>query len=107
MPLINTARAMDSDRFRWRVAAAALQIAAEKINDPDPQQVALAQKVLDTPMQEQRTLTALCAVNPSISAKVKVDDATNTVDTEEVPDSDIIYAVNVSWPIVAKRSGAA
>jgi hypothetical protein len=106
MALINTARAMDSDRFRWRVTAAVLQVAADKVNSTDPVEKTYAQYILDNPMVEQRTFTALCAVNPGIAATVTVvDDDSNTVDTDSVPDEDIVQAVTGSWLTVARRHG--
>jgi hypothetical protein len=106
MALINTARAMDSDRFRWRVTAAVLQVASDKINSTDPVEKTYAQYILDNPMVEQRTFTALCAVNPAIASQVTVvDDDSNTVDTDAVPDEDLVQAVTDSWITVAQRYG--
>lgn len=102
MSLITTARALDDARFRWRVNAAALIAAAEKLDDADGVDQWYAEHVIDHPMEDQPTLVALVAANPAISSMVTVD-SFNTVNTEAVPDTDIQYVVNTVWNQAALR----
>ena len=102
MSLIATARAIDDPRFRWRVNAAALVTATTKVNDPDGPEQWFAEYVLDNPMVPNATLLGLVAANQVIAATVTVD-AFNTVNTEDVPDSDILYVVGEQWAKVATR----
>lgn len=102
MSLIATARALDDERFLWRVKAAALTTAAEKVNGPDALDQWYAEFILDHPMDDNKTLAALIACNAAIAATVTVD-AFNTVSTEAVTDSDILYVVGSVWSTAAAR----
>ena len=102
MSLIATARALDDQRFLWRVRAATLNLAVTKYNSADANDKGLAQEVLDQPMQQNRTLEALVANNVAVSAAV-VTDLNNTVNTEAVTDAQINTAVAQYWPAVAAR----
>lgn len=102
MSLIATARALDDKRFQWRVNAAVLQTATTKINEPDGVEQWYAEHVLDNPMADNRTMAAIVACNLAIAQAVTVD-SFNTVNTEAVLDSDILYVVGESWDTVAAR----
>lgn len=102
MSLIGTARALDDQRFLWRVRAATLNLAVTKYSSTNANDKALAQEVLDAPMQQNRTLEALVANNAAVSDAVIID-ANNTVNTETVTDAQINAAVAQYWPSVAAR----
>lgn len=102
MSLISTARALDDQRFLWRVNAAALVTAADKVDDADGVDQWFAEYVVDHPMQDQPTIAGLVASNVAIAANVAVD-AYNTVNTEAVTDSDILYVVGQVWHTAALR----
>jgi hypothetical protein len=102
MSLIGTARALDDDRFLWRVRAAALNAAVSKYSSTDANDKGFAQEILDSPMKQNATLEALVANNAAVSAAVVIDEA-NTVNTEGVTDTQITNAVTMYWPAVAAR----
>lgn len=102
MSLIGTARALDDDRFLWRVRAAMLNAAVAKYSSADANDKGFAQEILDAPMQRSATLEALVANNPAVSAAI-VTDGDNTVNTEGVTDAQITNAVTQYWPAVAAR----
>jgi len=102
MSLIATARALDDARFLWRVNAAALTTASTKVNEAEGVGQWYAEYVLDNPMAPNKTLAALVAANAAIASTVVVD-SFNTVNTEDVTDSDILYVVGTVWDLVAKR----
>lgn len=85
MTLLNTARALDDERFVWRVRAALLRVATDKINSADGREARYAQYVLQYPMHSVPIFESLCAADPQISAHVVVDEW-STVNTENVPD---------------------
>ena len=109
MALIDTARAMDDQRFRWRVMAALLMKAREEYaKTPTAATQAnwnMANHVLLNPMSEDPTMFALVAIDSAVSEAVTVD-ADDTVDTSKVPDTDIIRVVNAMWAPVAKNKHA-
>ncbi|WGH21369.1 hypothetical protein SEA_EMOTION_20 [Arthrobacter phage Emotion] len=86
MPLINTARAVDSQEFVWRVS-----VESRKLSD----------WVLDNPLVPIPRMTALVAANGTVSASVVVQDG--AVDTSQVDDYDITYVVDVKWETVARQ----
>lgn len=103
MALIDTARAMDDQRFTWRVMAAMLVKAKEeftKTANTNPWNFAV--HVLKNPMTEERTMFALVAIDATVSAAVAVSSA-DTVSTEGVEDGDIQRVVNAEWNTVAKK----
>jgi hypothetical protein len=102
MSLIATARAIDDARFVWRVNAALLSTAAAKVSEPEGASQWFAEYVLDNPMAENKTAIALVAVNGAIASTVVVD-SFNTVNTEGVSDSDILYVVATEWDKLAAR----
>lgn len=106
MALIDTARAMDDQRFRWRVMAAILvkaKIEFAKTPGSPPSNVwNFAAHMLAQPMSDERTMFAMVATDPAVSEAVVVSE-TSTVDTEAVLDADIQRAVNDSWATVARK----
>lgn len=102
MSLIATARALDDARFMWRVGAATITVAKDKLAQPEGAAKWFAEFALDNPMQRNQTMAALVATNPVIAGAVVVD-SFNTVNTEDVADSDILYVVDSSWDTVAAR----
>jgi hypothetical protein len=48
------------------------------------------------PLGDATMATAIVAANPAISSNITVDEF-NTVSTEGVPDSDIIYVIDQNW----------
>lgn len=102
MSLIGTARALDDQRFLWRVRASTLNLAVTKYSSTNANDKALAQEVLDNPMMQNKTLEALVANNAAVSDAVVID-ANNTVNTEAVTDAQINTAVAQYWPSVATR----
>ncbi|USL85072.1 hypothetical protein [Arthrobacter phage SWEP2] len=102
MSLIATARALDDPRFLWRVNAAAITVAAARVKETNSDAQVYAEYVLDNPMQQNLTLAALVACTPAVAAAIEVD-AFNTVSTEAVPDTDILYVVGEVWATVAAR----
>lgn len=102
MSLIATARALDDQRFLWRVRAATMNLAISKYNSADAKDKALAQEILDRPMSPQLTMEALVASHNPISAAI-VTDISNTVSTEDVTDAQITTAVALYWSAVAGR----
>jgi hypothetical protein len=102
MSLIATARALEDQRFLWRVRAATLELAITKYQSTTANDKALAQEILDMPMLQNRTMEALVACQDTISAAITVD-ANNTVNTEAVTDAMITSAVATYWTPVANR----
>lgn len=102
MSLITTARALDDTRFAWRVNAAVLVTAAEKVVGADSVGKRFALYVLDTPSAKNNMMLTLAATHPNISGKVVVDQY-NTVNTEGVVDEDILKVVTNNWDVVAAR----
>lgn len=100
MSLLNTARALDDARFVWRVKAAALTIAADKVTNSTGNEQGFASFILGTPMGDCPTLCALVAAAPDVAAAVTVDEF-NTVSTEAVTDQDIIDATGTFWSVAA------
>lgn len=103
MSLITTARAMDDQRFIWRVMAAMLIKAREefaKAANTNPWNFAV--HVLKNPMTEERTMFALVAVDQAVSNAVVVN-GDSAVNTEAVTDADIQRVVNAEWATVAKK----
>lgn len=101
MSFITTARAIDDDRFTWRVRAAAITVAARHINGEDGTAKAFAELIFQNPMSPNRPLEALVAANPAISETVTVDD-NGTVNTELVPDGDIEFVITDLWLTAAR-----
>lgn len=89
MNLIGTARALDDTRFKWRVRAALLQVAANYLNSEIDAEKTYASFVLQNPMQPVPILESLCAVNLSVMEHVMVDEY-NSVNTEAVPDDALL-----------------
>lgn len=102
MSLISTARALEDQRFLWRVRAAMLNLAVSKYTSADATDKELAREILDSPMQQNRTMEALVAQEAPIHAAV-ITDQFNTVNTEAVTDAQINAAVVKYWPSVAAR----
>lgn len=102
MSLLNTARALDDARFVWRVKAAALTIAADKISSAGGAGQAFASFILAAPMAENVTMNALVAASAPVAASVTVDEF-NTVSTEAVSDEDILAAVGANWDTLAAQ----
>lgn len=102
MGLLATARALDDQRFLWRVRAATLNLAVTKYGSTNANDKAFAQEILDTPMQQSRTIEALVANNATVSDAVIVD-TNNGVNTEGVTDAQINSAVTMYWASVASR----
>lgn len=102
MSLLNTARALDDARFVWRVKAATLTIAADKISSAEGAGQVFASQILSAPMADNDTMAALVAADGAVAAAVTVDEF-NTVSTEAVRDEDIIAAVTGHWDIVAAQ----
>lgn len=102
MALISTARALDDQRFVWRVRAAALAAAVTKYGSGTANEKVLAQNVLDYPMQQNATLEALVANSSAVNNAVVVS-ADNTVNTDGVTDAMITTAVGNFWAPVADR----
>lgn len=102
MSLLGTARALDDARFLWRVRAAMLSIAVTKYGSENTDEKSLAQEILDSPMQQNRTMEALVANDLSVGANIETDDM-NTVNTESVTDDEILTATLAYWPAVATR----
>lgn len=102
MSLIATARALDDQRFVWRVRAATLAAAVTKYTSTDADERALAQYTLDYPLQANPTMEALVANHGAINSAIVVD-ASNAVNTEAITDAMITQAIGVYWAPVAKR----
>jgi hypothetical protein len=79
-----------------------LSTAVTKYSSANADDKALAEHVLDNPMEPNRTMEALVAVKDTISAAVVADEY-NAVNTEAVTDAAIITAVGQYWASVAKR----
>lgn len=102
MSLIATARALDDQRFLWRVRAATMNLAITKYTSVEAKDKALAQEIMDKPMTPQPTMEALVASHAPIAAAI-ITDISNTVSTEGVTDEQIIAAVTIYWGPVATR----
>ncbi|ALY10571.1 hypothetical protein FDH86_gp036 [Arthrobacter phage Tank] len=96
MSLINTIRALDDPRFKWRVQGAMLLNAVTLIDDEDPNKQRHARAIVNNPLRDATFAVALVAANPAISSKVTVNEF-NTVNTEAVLDDEIQYTVNTNW----------
>lgn len=106
MSLIATARALDDQRFLWRVRAATLNLAVTKYSSAVANDKAFAQEILDNPMQQSRTIEALVANNNAVSDAIVID-ANSTVNSEGVTDAQINAAVAMYWGAVATRRAEA
>jgi hypothetical protein len=103
--LLKYARARDSQEFVWRVAAA-MTVQAQynyeaKPADQTVESLKLTDWVLENPLQPLAMMTAFAATHPPIAAKVKYEQG--TIDTADVLDEDIKYAVGTKWPLVAAK----
>lgn len=98
MSLIGTARALDDDRFKWRVRAALLTTAAQKRSSAKPIEIAFSANILQAPMRANNQLEALCATDPEVLKHVTVDEG-NFVNTEAVPDTALqaVADSNFTW----------
>lgn len=105
MSLIATARALDDARFLWRVNAAVLTVASNRVKEPDSVGRKMAARILDDPGQRSSTIAALVACDPAVSAAVEVDNH-NTVNTDTVTDQMILDVVGQVWDMVAARQAA-
>lgn len=105
MSLIGTARALDDQRFKWRVRAALLKIASIKKDSQLPAEIAYAKYLLQNPMVENAQLEALCATDIGVTEKVTVDQ-NNTVNTEGVADDTLIYVADVNFGWMAEQYAA-
>ena len=85
MTLLNTARALDDQRFIWRVRAALLRVATDKVTSTDELEARYAEYVLQYPMHPVPFFESLCAADPQIASHIVVDEW-STVNTEDVPD---------------------
>lgn len=102
--LINTARALDDQRFIWRVRAAMLEAASYHIRAGATEDTSVgmyARHILANPMGEDRRMEALCATDDAVAAAVTVDEW-STVNTEGVTDAQIEAAVAANWELAAK-----
>lgn len=101
MKLINTARALDDQNFRWRVAAAQLNTAAAKVgatgNDYN-----FAIRTLMDPQKVDPSMLGFVSVDSAVSDAVVVN-AEGTVSTDAVLDSDILRVVQARWSAVATK----
>ena len=104
MGLINIVRALEDDRFIWRVKGAVIQTAVAKMEDADPQFSAYAKAVLSNPLQDAGKAPAIVVANPAILDKVDVNEY-NTVSTERIEDNDILYVVNENWDVLSEGYG--
>lgn len=106
--LINTARALDDTRFLWRVRAAILITARNKLasGTSNANIKAYANAVMADPMAQDRQMEALVAADDTVADLVVVDEF-NTVSTEDVPDSVILTSVSNNWLTVANMRAAA
>lgn len=102
MSLIATARALDDDRFRWRVRAALLKTASVRRYSELPEEIAYANHILQNPMQENQKLEALCATDIGVTESVTVDEQ-NMVTTESVSDDTLMYVADVNFNWLAKQ----
>lgn len=102
--LINTARALDDQRFLWRVRAAMLEAATYHVRAGATEDTPIgmyARHVLANPMAEDRRMEALCATDDAVAAAVTVDEW-STVNTEAVTDAQIEAAVAANWEVAAQ-----
>ena len=104
MSFITTARALDDDRFAWRIRAAALTVAAGHVQEAPCPARTFAERILSAPMSPNRPLEALVAATPAISEAITVDDD-NTVHTNAVTDEAILTAVTTQWTTAARVLG--
>lgn len=102
MALLNTARALDDARFLWRVRAAMIITARNKIasGTSNANVRAYANAVIAEPMAEDRRMEALVAADDRIAQDVYVDEH-NTVETDAVTDATILTVVSECWLTVA------
>lgn len=102
--LIKTARALDDQRFLWRVRAAMLEAASYHVRagaTEDTSSGMYARHILANPMAQDRRMEALVATDDKVAAAVMVDEY-STVNTEYVTDEDINTAVAANWQIAAE-----
>lgn len=93
--LLKSYRAMDDDRFAWRVRDAMLVTAMSKLTDSDP----LALHVISNPQGHDTRMVAIVANDPNVRAGITVDEHSG-VTTEAVTDEAIQNAVNESWDTI-------
>lgn len=105
MSLIGTARALDDDRFLWRVRAALLTTAAKKRDSTKPIEVTFSASILLAPMRENSQLEALCATDAAVLAHVTVDEG-NYVNTEAVPDEALQAVADSNFNRMAREFDA-
>lgn len=104
MTFIATGRALDDDRFLWRIRAAALTVAAGHVQAESTPARALADRILNAPKAPNPPLEALVAATPDISDAIVVTED-STVNTEEVKDEKILEAVTTHWITAARVQG--
>lgn len=101
--LLASMRAMDDQRFVWRVRAATLNVALDRyaIAAPEPE-YSFAAAVIDNPTTIDNLIPSLVSLVPGISALITVDEY-NGVNTEAVPDALIEAGVRAWFSVAAKR----
>ncbi|MFK0072650.1 hypothetical protein [Arthrobacter woluwensis] len=104
MTFISTSRALDDDRFLWRIRAVALTVAAGHAKNGTSPERALADRILNAPKAPNPPLEALVAATQEISDAIVVTED-STVETEDVTDESILAAVNAHWVTAARVQG--
>lgn len=101
--LLASMRALDDQRFLWRVRGAALNVALERysVAAPEPE-YSFAAAIIDNPSAIDNLIPSLVSLVPGIASMITVD-AMNGVNTEAVPDELIEAGVRAWFAVAAKR----
>jgi len=107
--LLKYARARDDYELGERIKAALMLEALYRV-EANPNQsvegVKMMNWILDNPLQPIDLMTAFVATMPEVSAKVTLLDG-GGINTSEVRDADIRYAIGSKWNVVAGKRFAA
>lgn len=95
-------RAVNDQRFQWRVGAAMILQAQVEYSSTDPQRKAFALFVISNPNSVDMSMLALVASDAAVVAAVTLTDEI-VPDTEAVEDADIRRVVAAMWGPVSKK----
>lgn len=103
MNLLATARALDDDLFRWRVAAACFIHAQGYASMPAGPPKNFAITVLLNPQSVDESMVGFVSADDAVSNAITVNPGNGAVDTSNVTDADIQRVVVDKWSLVAVK----
>lgn len=100
--LMKISRAVNDQRFQWRVGAAMILQAQTEYGSTDPQRKAFALFAISNPNNVDMSMLALVASDTAVVAAITLTDEI-VPDTDDVTDADIRRVVAAMWGPVSKK----